>query len=155
MKVLITGGCGFLGLRLARVLLDKGRLPAPGGGGAEIDEILLCDLSTPPVLPRDRRLTVKTLDVTDAEAVRDIVTDDTDIVFHLAAVVSAAAEADFDLGMRVNVYGTLNLLEACRRLASAPRVIFTSSVAAYGGDDRANPAKLLRHAESARRIIAQ
>jgi nucleoside-diphosphate-sugar epimerase len=85
-------------------------------------------------LPRDRRLTVKTLDITDAKAVREIVTEDTGVVFHLAAVVSAAAEADFDLGMQVNVHGTFNLLEACRGLRSAPRVVFASSVAAYGGD---------------------
>ena len=134
MKVLITGGCGFLGLRLARALLDKGRLPGPGEGEAKIEEIVLCDLSEPVSLPQDRRLTVRTLDITDAKAVRDIITDNTGVVFHLAAVVSAGAEADFDLGMRVNVHGTLNVLEACRKLASTPRVVFTSSVAAYGGD---------------------
>lgn len=134
MRVLITGGCGFLGLRLARTLLERSSLPDPDGSEAEIQEIVLCDLSEPPSLPRDQRLTVKTLDITDAEAVRDIVTEDTGVVFHLAAVVSAGAEADFDLGVRVNVHGTLNVLEACRRLAGAPRVIFTSSVAAYGGD---------------------
>lgn len=134
MKVLITGGCGFIGLRLARALLEKGRLPGAGGREVEIEEIVLCDLCEPALLPRDRRLTVKTLDITDAGVVGEIVTDDIGVVFHLAAVVSAAAEADFDLGMRVNVHGTLNVLQACRKLASAPRVVFTSSVAAYGGD---------------------
>jgi D-erythronate 2-dehydrogenase len=134
MKVLITGGCGFLGLRLARALSEKDRFPGPDGAAAEIDEIVLCDLSTPPALPRDRRLAVKRLDITDANAVREIVTEDTGVVFHLAAVVSSAAEADFDLGVRVNVHGTLNLLEACRKLMNAPRVVFASSVAAYGGD---------------------
>ncbi len=134
MRVLITGGCGFLGLRLARALSARGSLPDPGGRETEIDEIVLCDLSEPTSLPRDRRLTVRKLDVTDAEAVDEMVTGDTGVVFHLAAVVSAAAEADFDLGMRVNVYGTLNVLEACRKRANAPHVIFTSSVAAYGGD---------------------
>ena len=116
MKVLITGGCGFLGLRLARALLEKGRLPGLGDSEVKIDEIVLCDLSEPTSLPQDRRLTVKTLDVTDADAVGETVTEDTGVVFHLAAVVSAAAEADFDLGMRVNVHGTLNVLEACRKL---------------------------------------
>lgn len=134
MRVLITGGCGFLGLRLARALLEKNRLPGASGSEVEIEEIVLCDLYQPVSLPQDRRLTVKTLDITDAEVVRDIVTDDTGVIFHLAAVVSAGAEADFDLGMRVNVHGTLNVLEACRKRANTPRVIFTSSVAAYGGD---------------------
>jgi nucleoside-diphosphate-sugar epimerase len=134
MKVLITGGCGFLGLRLAQALLGKGHLPGTGGSEVEIEEIVLCDLSEPVSLPKDRRLTVETLDITDAQAVRDTITDNTGVVFHLAAVVSAGAEADFDLGMRVNVHGTLNVLEACRKQPNAPRVIFTSSVATYGGD---------------------
>ena len=55
-------------------------------------------------------------------------------VFHFAAVVSAGAEADFDLGYRVNLDGTRNVLEACRELGTNPRVVFTSSLAAYGGD---------------------
>jgi nucleoside-diphosphate-sugar epimerase len=55
------------------------------------------------------------------------------VVFHLAAVVSAAAEADFDLGMRVNLQGTLAVIEACRALPTPPRLVFTSSVASFGG----------------------
>jgi nucleoside-diphosphate-sugar epimerase len=55
-------------------------------------------------------------------------------VFHFAAVVSAGAEADFDLGYRVNLDGTRHVLEACRALGTTPRVVFTSSLAAYGGD---------------------
>ena len=55
-------------------------------------------------------------------------------MFHFAAVVSAGAEADFDLGYRVNLDGTRNVLEACRALGTNPRVVFTSSLAAYGGD---------------------
>jgi nucleoside-diphosphate-sugar epimerase len=55
-------------------------------------------------------------------------------VFHLAAVVSGAAEADFDLGMRVNLDGTRLLLERLRNCARPPRVVFSSSVAAFGGD---------------------
>ena len=57
-----------------------------------------------------------------------------DAVFHLAAIVSANAEADFDLGMAVNLDGTRHILEACRRLGTAPRVVFASSVAVYGGN---------------------
>jgi nucleoside-diphosphate-sugar epimerase len=60
----------------------------------------------------------------------------TGVVFHLAAVVSAQAEADYDLGVRVNLHGALAVIEACRRAASGrpPRVVFTSSVATFSGD---------------------
>jgi nucleoside-diphosphate-sugar epimerase len=72
-------------------------------------------------------------DVADPEAVAAAIPAGTEVVFHLAAVVSAAAEADFDLGMKVNLHGTLAVLAACRALGTRPRVIFTSSVASFGG----------------------
>ena len=58
---------------------------------------------------------------------------DTVSVFHLAAVVSGQAEADFDLGMRVNLDATRLLLERCRKLAAPPKFVFTSSLAVFGG----------------------
>jgi len=70
----------------------------------------------------------------DADLVRRLITPDTGAVFHFAAVVSAGAEKDFDLGYRVNLDGTRNVLEACRALGTKPRVVFTSSIAVYGGD---------------------
>jgi nucleoside-diphosphate-sugar epimerase len=63
--------------------------------------------------------------------------DGTDVVFHLAAVVSAAAEADYDLGRRVNLRGTDAVVDACRRLTRPPRVVFTSSVASFSGGQHA------------------
>src|SRR5690606_25043980 len=72
-------------------------------------------------------------DIAEPDAMAEAIPAGTDVVFHLAAVVSAAAEADFDLGMRVNLHGTLAVLEACRRLQKPPRVVFTSSVASFGG----------------------
>ena len=60
-------------------------------------------------------------------------TPDTDSVFHFAAVVSGQAEAEFDAGMRVNVDTTRALLERCRGLARPPKVVFTSSLAVFGG----------------------
>ncbi len=60
-------------------------------------------------------------------------TRDTDSVFHLAAVVSGQAEADFDIGMRVNLDATRALLERCRTLAAPPKFVFTSSLAVFGG----------------------
>src|SRR6476620_10959154 len=57
----------------------------------------------------------------------------TDAVFHLAAIGSGMAEADFDLGMRINVDATRTLLDLCRAAGTRPRVVFTSSAAVFGG----------------------
>src|SRR5204863_9441424 len=69
----------------------------------------------------------------DAATIERAVTPDTDTVFHLAAVVSGQAEADFDIGMRVNLDATRALLERCRTLTAAPKFVFTSSLAVFGG----------------------
>jgi D-erythronate 2-dehydrogenase len=73
-------------------------------------------------------------DITDLAEVHRAIRDDVGGVFHLAAIVSANAEEDFDLGMRVNLEGTRNVLEACRALPRPARLVFASSVAVYGGD---------------------
>jgi nucleoside-diphosphate-sugar epimerase len=72
-------------------------------------------------------------DLADSAALTRAFEGGIDSVFHLAAVVSGAAEADFDLGMRVNLDGTRALLDACRAQAAAPTVVFASSVAVFGG----------------------
>lgn len=81
----------------------------------------------------DPRVTAVTGDLADPAVIARAVTDDTDSVFHLAAVVSGQAEADFDIGMRVNLDATRALLERCRRLAAPPKFVFTSSLAVFGG----------------------
>ena len=124
MRVVITGGCGFLGRRVALRLLNRG----------DIDELVLFDNASPALpLPEDPRLSLVTGDIADRATVREVVTPGTDSVFHLAAVVSGEAEADTDLGYRVNLDGTRAVLEACRALGSCPRVVFASSLAVYGG----------------------
>ena len=128
MKIVITGGAGFLGQRLARQLLERGSLT----GGA-IDELVLLDRAAAPGLS-DPRLSFIEGDIADPAVLAQAIDARTDGVFHLAAVVSGQAEADFDLGMRVNVEASRLVLEACRRAGRRPRVIFTSSVAVYGGD---------------------
>ena len=85
-------------------------------------------------LPDDARVTSIAGDITDLAAVHQAIRDDVDGVFHLAAIVSANAEEDFDLGIRVNLEGTRNVLEACRALPQPARLVFASSVAVYGGD---------------------
>ena len=106
MRVVITGGGGFLGSRLARVLLARGRLSAPDGVEREITRLVLLDAGFPMASPEDGRVEVVQGDVADRTVVERAVTADTAAVFHLAAVVSGAAEADFDLGMRANLAGT-------------------------------------------------
>jgi len=132
MKVFITGGGGFLGYRLARTLLERGTLTGRDGKAAPITQIKLLDTAFPP--RTDARLQCVPGDLSAPGTIAAALEPDTASVFHLAAVVSAGAEADFDLGMRVNLDGTRLLLEACRALARPPRLVFTSSVAAFGGE---------------------
>ncbi len=127
MRVTILGGGGFLGRKLAH------RLAAEGA----ISHLTLADMAEPPPLDAPFPVTRLAADVTDAAALARAIPDGTDAVIHLAAVVSAAAEADFDLGMNVNLRGTLAVIERCRALARPPRVVFTSSVASFGGGQAA------------------
>ena len=102
MRVVITGGCGFLGRRMALQLLERGG----------IDELVLFDNAPPALpLPEDQRLRLVTGDIADRATVRGVITPGTDSVFHLAAVVSGEAEADTDLGYRVNLDGARAVLE--------------------------------------------
>jgi len=128
MKILITGGGGFLGFRLARALLARGQL-----GGRKISAITLLDGAYPADAAKEPRLTAVVGDISDAATLERVCPTDTEAVFHLAAVVSGAAEADFDLGMRVNLLGTERLLARMRQCAKPPRLVYTSSVAAFGG----------------------
>jgi nucleoside-diphosphate-sugar epimerase len=134
MKAVITGGGGFLGSRLAAALRAR---------DANAD-ITLLDVAFPPGLESKFRCVAG--DVASPEVIRKALGDGTDSIFHLAAVVSGGAEADFVLGYHVNLDGTRELLEAARKLRNPPRVVYTSSVAAFGGtlpevlDDSTTPA---------------
>src|SRR5665213_2741680 len=131
MHVMITGGGGFLGSRLAAALLARGALTDVHGVRRDIARITLVDdVASPASDPRLRSIAG---DIADAAFIDEAFGDGVDSVFHLAAVVSAEAEADFDLGWRVNVDGTRALLERCRRLASSPKFVYASSCAVFGG----------------------
>jgi len=135
MKVVITGGTGFVGLRLARRLLERGSLQGPNGQTAEIDDMLLFDQVEPPARPGglDERVRIVAGDISDRDTVSGLIDRDDISVFHLASVVSGGGEKDFDLAMRVNLDGGLNVFEACRARGSRPRVVFASSIAVFGG----------------------
>jgi D-erythronate 2-dehydrogenase len=129
MRIIITGGCGFLGRRLAIRLLEQGSAVGP------VDELVLFDNAAPALpLPEDRRVMLVTGDIADRDTVARLIASGTDAVYHLAAVVSAEAETNTELGHRVNIDGTRAVLDACRALATCPRVVFTSSIAVYGGE---------------------
>src|SRR4029079_5717010 len=134
MKVVITGGAGFLGKKLATRLLQQGSIVGPKGSKEPVSELVLFDVAhATGAFLSDKRVKTVAGDIANPATVAGLVTGASS-VFHLAAVVSAGAEADFDLGYRVNLDGTRNVLEACRALGTNPRVVFTSSLAAFGGD---------------------
>ncbi|KAA0018593.1 SDR family oxidoreductase [Salinicola corii] len=126
MHVIVTGGAGFLGARLIQRLLDEG---APIDG-ERITRVTSIDLAACPVA--DDRVESLTGDIADPALIAKALGDDTGAVCHLAAVVSAQAEADFELGMRVNLDATRTLLEACRAHPKRLRFLFASSLAVFG-----------------------
>jgi nucleoside-diphosphate-sugar epimerase len=135
MKVVITGGTGFIGARLARRIIDKGTLAGPDGAQVKVDEVVLFDVGAPDPLPMglDGEVSVVTGDISDRATVDRLIDRDDISVFHLASVVSGGGEKDFDLAIRVNLTGGLNVFEALRARASVPRLVFASSIAVFGG----------------------
>ena len=131
MKVVITGGAGFIGQRLARALLARGKLTGPSGSAEPIERIVLADVAR--CAMDDPRVAHEVGDIADPAYIARILDGQPGSVFHLAAVVSGHAEAEFDVGMRVNLDATRGLLEGCRRFAKPARFVFSSSVAVFGG----------------------
>ncbi|MBI3146511.1 MAG: SDR family oxidoreductase [Pseudogulbenkiania sp.] len=128
MKLLITGGAGFLGARLARTLLARGEL-----AGRTIERLVLADLvPAPDELRADPRVEVRLGTV--LELAGSLNGERFDGVFHLASAVSSECEADFELGLRSNLDSTRVLLDALRAAGNAPRLVFSSSVAVFGSD---------------------
>ncbi|MBM3533774.1 MAG: SDR family oxidoreductase [Alphaproteobacteria bacterium] len=133
MKVVITGAAGFLGKKLSHRLAGNVTLTGRSGKPEAITKVTLFDVVEPEG-PSDKRFTKATGDVADRSLMSKLIDEETDSVFHLAGVVSAGAEADFDLGYHVNLDGTLAVLDTMRKLPHAPRIVFTSSLATYGGE---------------------
>jgi nucleoside-diphosphate-sugar epimerase len=132
MKVLIIGAGGMIGTKLAARIAADGVL-----AGQAVNRLDLVDVAEPVVPAGAGDIgRAMALDLTEDGAAESLVKDRPDVVFHLAAVVSGAAEADFELGYRVNLDATRALFEAIRHAHLAdgycPRLIFTSSLAVYG-----------------------
>jgi len=137
VNVLITGGSGFLGGKLARELLAAGSLDVAGGGARPLSRVTLIDrVPVRSDLAADGRVTQVRGDLAEllepVAAGRDVLAG-AEVIFHLAAAVSGECEADFDLGLRANLRATEALLAACRALGTVPLVVFASSVAVFGG----------------------
>lgn len=135
-RVLVTGGAGFLGTLLIERLLGDDTVRFDGFQLPGIASVAVVDIREPlPHISADPRVTVIVGALEDAA--REL--DDIDIVFHLAGVVSGAAEADFDLGMRTNLDGTRHLLDWARTIPSTPTLVFASSLAVFGSDPAIGP----------------
>ena len=129
MKVLIIGGAGMVGRNLAEALVASGRL-----GDRPVTEVTLFDVVPAMTQGTDSlRVRVETGDIADRATVDALIAPRPDVIFHLAAIVSGEAEADFDKGYRINLDGTRHLFEAIRAEAGYhPRVVYTSSIAVFG-----------------------
>ncbi len=129
MRILTLGGGGFIGLKLAKALAERGTLR-----GDAISHLCLADVTGVQAIDAPFSVTTESLDIANRNAVDALMEKGWDAIFHLAAVVSGQAEADFVSGLRANFFGTLNLFESARAGGRKPVIVYSSSVAAYGGE---------------------
>lgn len=125
MQIIITGGGGFLGQRLAKALVQS---------SIEFTELVVVDIVEPVNPTDDTRVRCIQKDLAIPGESESLISDRTRIVYHLAAIVSSHAEADFALGYQINLDVTRRLLEACRKSNALVRFVFSSSLAVYGGN---------------------
>jgi D-erythronate 2-dehydrogenase len=131
MKVLVVGAAGMIGRKLVATLLAQGRI-----GSNPLESLVLADVMAPAAPRTSLPVQCIAADLSTPGTAETLVADRPDIIFHLAAIVSGEAEADFDKGYRINLDGTRFLFEAIRAAGQAepycPRVVFTSSIAVFG-----------------------
>jgi nucleoside-diphosphate-sugar epimerase len=128
-SVLIIGGAGMIGAKLARRLAFDGKL-----GGKPVTSLTLADIVAPPLVAAPFRVDARPVDLAAEGAAAALVASRPDVIFHLAAVLSAESETDLDKGYRVNIDGTRALFDAIRHIGDGyrPRVVFSSSIAVFG-----------------------
>ncbi|MGR3500883.1 D-erythronate dehydrogenase [Pseudaestuariivita sp.] len=129
MKILITGGGGLVGQKLAKRLAAKGELR-----GQAIDEVVLADVLDPPAIEAPFKVTTMTGDISKPEDVARMIDGETTVIYHLAAILSGHAEVEFDHGIAVNLMGTLHLLQRAREMETQPVFCYASSIATLGGE---------------------
>lgn len=131
MNIVVIGAAGMLGRKLVAAMIDKGELR-----GERIERLTLADIVAP-VAPRfDGEVETVAVDLSEPGIAETLVASRPDVIFHLAAIVSGEAEADFEKGYSVNLDGTRTLFEAIRKAGFdapyCPRVVFTSSIVVFG-----------------------
>ena len=129
MNILIIGGAGIVGQKLGRALAAK-----PALRGQNIDKVTLADMIEAPTFDAPFALDTAICDIADPASLEKTITAEHDVIYLLAAVVSAHAEQDLDAGIQINMMGVYNVLERCRALGTKPVLVFTSSMAVYGGE---------------------
>jgi nucleoside-diphosphate-sugar epimerase len=131
MDVLVIGAAGMVGRKLVAALIAKGEV-----GGQSIDRLILADVVAPQAPPFAGEVETVPADLSDDGVAATLIATRPGLIFHLAAIVSGEAEADFEKGYRVNLDGTRALLEAIRKAGYQepyqPRLVFTASIAVFG-----------------------
>ena len=139
MKVIITGGGGFLGSQLAEALLARGELTGASGSAEPIEELVLLDARFGGG-PTDAPVRRMEGDVAERAVIEEAIGGTTSFsIFHLASMVSGECEERYDDALRVNLDGGRHIFEAARAAAGRPRVVFASSVASFGGEGMPTP----------------
>ena len=114
MKVIITGGGGFLGSQLATKILDKGTLTGPSGEQETVEQMALIDAHFP-APQKDERIQEITVDISEKDVIESAISGATDVsIFHLASMVSGECEERYNDAIRVNLDGGRNVFNAAR-----------------------------------------